>query len=66
MKPIKTSLSFLSTAKNDEELHEIKRKAWVDNKDLVLMHTQLSQLSNIERVFVECLAQRIYGKSNRV
>jgi len=62
MKPIRTSLSFLSTAKNEDELHEIKRKAWVNGKDLVVMNSQAEHLSNIERIFIEALGQKLYGK----
>ena len=52
----------IESAKSDEELFEIKRQAWLRNGDFVLMRHQLDKESSIHRIFIEAMANVIYGK----
>jgi len=49
--------------KNDEELYEIKRKAWLQDGILMVSLNQ-PDLTWVEREQIEQLGKEIYGKRN--
>jgi hypothetical protein len=60
---LKSSLGKHSqTALNNNEIFEIKRKAWLNNEGLILSAAQIAKLDNEHQWAIEIIGNIIYGK----
>jgi len=60
---LKSSLAHkVASTKNDEELHDVKRKAWLDSGHLVIMDNQIKAMGTHEQMVLELIGMRLYGK----
>jgi hypothetical protein len=60
---LKSSLAHkVASAKNDDELYNVKRAAWMDVGHLVVMNNQIKAMGNNEQMILELIGLRLYGK----
>jgi hypothetical protein len=48
--------------RSDDELWEMKHKAWQNLGDIYFNHAQIEAMPSIDRLTLELLAQKEYGK----